>query len=166
MQPNFFPFFFRIIEYSEDITVVIMPRDRDPAPMEESGNDSTTSSTSATSGISFLSGTCPDPSCQTKLYCLSNYPSVECPRCGQRHELTTLHNVREEKGDVYNTALFAIKSLLAGIKPEPGTDNIKVRASSRAVPSPRVCPDIDNDMNSTVDWVLKNPPIFYLTGIF
>ena len=99
-----------------------MPRDSSPAPMEESGDEST-------SGISFLSGNCPDPSCQTKLYCLSSYPSIECTQCGQRHDLTALQNVKEEKGNVYNTALFAIKSLLAGIKPEPGTDNIKVSNS-------------------------------------
>ena len=115
--------FFCSIFNSDDITVVIMPRDsargNAPVPVEENGND-------GTSGIKFLSGTCPDSGCQTKLYCLSSYPSVECTGCGQRHDLTALQNVKEEKGDVYNTALFAIKSLIAGIKPEPGTDNIKV----------------------------------------
>ncbi|XP_070199281.1 deubiquitinating protein VCPIP1-like isoform X3 [Littorina saxatilis] len=72
------------------------------------------------------SGNCPDPSCQTKLTCWSTYSTVECSGCGQRHDVKALQNLKQEKEDAYNTALYTIKSIIAGIKPEPGTDNIKV----------------------------------------
>ena len=104
--------------------------------MEEGGE----SSGESMPAISFLSGTCPDPKCQTRLYWLSNYQSIECTGCGQMHPRSVLQNVKEEKGDMYHTALFALKSLIAGCKPEPGTDNVKVRSNTnRRLSSEYVC---------------------------
>ncbi|XP_076471007.1 deubiquitinating protein VCPIP1-like isoform X2 [Babylonia areolata] len=116
-----------------------MPRGSAQVAMEEEGGSSSGGGDSGggagggrggVAGIRFLSGTCPDPKCQTRLYCMSSYQSIECTGCGQLHTQSALQNLKEEEGDVYNTALLAFKTLIAGVKPEPGTDNVKVHGLS------------------------------------
>lgn len=108
-----------------------MPRvgSQSQVPMEEESGG-VDKGLDGVAGVRFLSGTCPDPKCQARLYCMSSYQSIECTGCGQVHTQSALQNLKEEKGDIYNTALLAIKSLIAGVKPEPGPDNVKVHGLS------------------------------------
>ena len=80
-----------------------------------------------TAGIeksSLLSGTCPDPQCGVELFFASILTRVECVSCGQHHDRATLKNVKPMDS---GKATQALKSLLIkGIKPKPGTDNVKV----------------------------------------
>ncbi|KAL8614225.1 hypothetical protein ACOMHN_026442 [Nucella lapillus] len=113
-----------IYHLDNDLTIIVqLVRGSQIAMEEESGGADR--GLDGVAGVHFLSGTCPDPKCQTRLYCMSSYQSIECTGCGQLHAQSALQKVKEEKGDIYNTALLAIKSLIAGVKPEPGTDNVK-----------------------------------------
>ena len=42
--------------------------------------------------ISYASGICPDDQCQMKLYYPTHEASVECPGCGQRHNIEDIHD--------------------------------------------------------------------------
>ncbi|XP_030630320.1 deubiquitinating protein VCIP135 [Chanos chanos] len=79
-----------------------------------------------------LSGTCPDPKCQAKLF----FPaygsiSIECTECGQRHEQRNLLNV-EEVTDPDVVLHNLLRNALLGVTgaPKKGTDLVKVMGLS------------------------------------
>ncbi|KAM4605758.1 deubiquitinating protein VCPIP1 [Polymixia lowei] len=79
-----------------------------------------------------LSGTCPDPRCQARLF----FPaygsiSIECTECGQRHEQKNLLNV-EEVTDPDVVLHNLLRNALLGVTgaPKKGTDLVKVMGLS------------------------------------
>ncbi|KAK6490979.1 deubiquitinating protein VCIP135-like [Huso huso] len=79
-----------------------------------------------------LSGTCPDPKCQARLF----YPaygsvSIECTECGQRHEQKNLQNV-EEVTDPEVVLHNLLRNALLGVTgaPKKGTELVKVMGLS------------------------------------
>ncbi|XP_028834527.1 deubiquitinating protein VCIP135 [Denticeps clupeoides] len=79
-----------------------------------------------------LSGTCPDPKCQARLF----FPaygsvSIECTECGQRHEQKNLLNV-EEVTDPDVVLHNLLRNALLGVAgaPKKGTDLVKVMGLS------------------------------------
>lgn len=77
-----------------------------------------------------LSATCPDEACCARLFFPSYDQSVECPQCGQRHDRTTLHNVKEvsNPGIAFHSLIRNI--LISNLVPKHGEDTIKVRGLS------------------------------------
>ncbi|XP_059915142.1 deubiquitinating protein VCPIP1 [Gadus macrocephalus] len=79
-----------------------------------------------------LSGTCPDPKCQARLF----FPaygsiSIECTECGQRHEQKSLLNV-EEVTDPDVVLHNLLRNALLGVTgaPKKGTELVKVMGLS------------------------------------
>ncbi|XP_041103412.1 deubiquitinating protein VCPIP1 isoform X2 [Polyodon spathula] len=79
-----------------------------------------------------LSGTCPDPKCQARLF----FPaygsvSIECTECGQRHEQKNLQNV-EEVTDPDVVLHNLLRNALLGVTgaPKKGTELVKVMGLS------------------------------------
>lgn len=79
-----------------------------------------------------LSGTCPDPKCQARLF----FPaygsvSIECTECGQRHEQKNLLNV-EEVTDPDVVLHNLLRNALLGVTgaPKKGTELVKVMGLS------------------------------------
>ncbi|XP_038859891.1 deubiquitinating protein VCPIP1 [Salvelinus namaycush] len=79
-----------------------------------------------------LSGTCPDPKCQARLF----FPaygsiSIECTECGQRHEQNNLLNV-EEVTDPDVVLHNLLRNALLGVTgaPKKGTELVKVMGLS------------------------------------
>ncbi|XP_037538378.1 deubiquitinating protein VCIP135 isoform X2 [Nematolebias whitei] len=79
-----------------------------------------------------LSGTCPDPKCQARLF----FPaygsiSIECTECGQRHEQRNLLNV-EEVTDPDVVLHNLLRNALLGVTgaPKKGTELVKVMGLS------------------------------------
>ncbi|XP_042354311.1 deubiquitinating protein VCPIP1 [Plectropomus leopardus] len=79
-----------------------------------------------------LSGTCPDPKCQARLF----FPaygsvSIECTECGQRHEQKNLINV-EEVTDPDVVLHNLLRNALLGVTgaPKKGTELVKVMGLS------------------------------------
>lgn len=79
-----------------------------------------------------LSGTCPDPKCQARLFFPANGSiSIECTECGQRHEQKNLLNV-EEVTDPDVVLHNLLRNALLGVTgaPKKGTELVKVMGLS------------------------------------
>ena len=77
-----------------------------------------------------LCGRCPDPECKATLFFPASDMSIQCSKCGQRHPKSAILEVAE----VTNPNVFlrsVIKDLiLTNLKPQKGTDTVKVRGVS------------------------------------
>ncbi|XP_028328598.1 deubiquitinating protein VCIP135 [Gouania willdenowi] len=79
-----------------------------------------------------LSGTCPDPKCQARLFFPAHGSvSIECTECGQRHEQKNLMNV-EEVTDPDVVLHNLLRNALLGVTgaPKKGTELVKVMGLS------------------------------------
>ncbi|XP_030016558.1 deubiquitinating protein VCIP135-like [Sphaeramia orbicularis] len=79
-----------------------------------------------------LSGTCPDPKCQARLFFPAHGSvSIECTECGQRHEQKNLLNV-EEVTDPDVVLHNLLRNALLGVTgaPKKGTELVKVMGLS------------------------------------
>ncbi|XP_066508884.1 deubiquitinating protein VCPIP1-like [Hoplias malabaricus] len=79
-----------------------------------------------------LSGTCPDPQCQAKLFFPAHGSgSIECTECGQRHQQRALLNV-EEVTDPDLVLHNLLRNALLGVTgaPKKGTELVKVMGLS------------------------------------
>ncbi|KAI3374128.1 hypothetical protein L3Q82_005989 [Scortum barcoo] len=79
-----------------------------------------------------LSGTCPDPKCQARLFFPAHGSvSIECTECGQRHEQRSLLNV-EEVTDPDVVLHNLLRNALLGVTgaPKKGTELVKVMGLS------------------------------------
>ncbi|KAJ3596497.1 hypothetical protein NHX12_002904 [Muraenolepis orangiensis] len=79
-----------------------------------------------------LSGTCPDPRCQARLFFPAHGSvSIECTECGQRHEQKSLLNV-EEVTDPDVVLHNLLRNALLGVTgaPKKGTELVKVMGLS------------------------------------
>ncbi|XP_040028364.2 deubiquitinating protein VCPIP1 [Gasterosteus aculeatus] len=79
-----------------------------------------------------LSGTCPDPKCQARLFFPAHGSvSIECTECGQRHEQRHLLNV-EEVTDPDVVLHNLLRNALLGVTgaPKKGTELVKVMGLS------------------------------------
>lgn len=79
-----------------------------------------------------LSGTCPDPKCQARLFFPAHGSvSIECTDCGQRHEQKNLLNV-EEVTDPDVVLHNLLRNALLGVTgaPKKGTELVKVMGLS------------------------------------
>lgn len=123
---------------NDDITIIMIPGDqgsssrRSPVPGPSTSKSSRERSTSG-DNYRILTGVCPDPKCQTKLHFLSVNTSVECTSCGQRHDKKALLNVSEAPKSASAVQSFLQSYFLGKLKPECGTDNIKVHGLSNYV---------------------------------
>lgn len=79
-----------------------------------------------------LSGTCPDPKCQARLFFPAHgSASIECTECGQRHEQRSLREV-EEVTDPDVVLHNLLRNALLGVTgaPKKGTELVKVMGLS------------------------------------
>uniref|UniRef100_A0A3Q3WH10 Deubiquitinating protein VCPIP1 n=1 Tax=Mola mola TaxID=94237 RepID=A0A3Q3WH10_MOLML len=79
-----------------------------------------------------LSGTCPDPKCQARLFFPAHGSvSIECTECGQRHEQSNLLNI-EEVTDPDVVLHNLLRNALLGVTgaPKKGTELVKVMGLS------------------------------------
>lgn len=79
-----------------------------------------------------LSGTCPDPKCQARLFFPAHGSvSIECTECGQRHEQRNLRSV-EEVTDPDVVLHNLLRNALLGVTgaPKKGTELVKVMGLS------------------------------------
>ncbi|XP_051879716.1 deubiquitinating protein VCPIP1 isoform X1 [Pristis pectinata] len=77
-----------------------------------------------------LSGTCPDPKCQARLFFPAYGVSIECTECGQRHEQRNLLKV-EEVTDPDVVLHNLLRNALLGVTaPKKGTEMVKVMGLS------------------------------------
>ena len=78
--------------------------------------------------ISYASGICPDDQCQMKLYYPTHEASVECPGCGQRHQITDIHDrvvLKEE-----NKVELSIQQARQAFGKKTAPDLVQVRGIS------------------------------------
>lgn len=80
-----------------------------------------------------MCGTCPDEECQARLYFPSYDSSIECTRCGQRHERTLLKDVAEVTNPDVALHNLLMNVLLGNAKPKKGADDVKVLGLSNYV---------------------------------
>ena len=80
--------------------------------------------------IRYASGICPDEQCQMKLYYPTHEVSVECPGCGQRHNITDIHDRIElkEKENKVELSIQQMRHAFMGKKTAP--DLVQVRGIS------------------------------------
>nr|XP_006131535.1 deubiquitinating protein VCIP135 [Pelodiscus sinensis] len=84
-----------------------------------------------------FSGTCPDPSCQARLFFPAHGPlssgSIECTDCGQRHEQRQLLGVEEVTDPdlvLHNLLRNALLGVSGGAPPRKNTELVKVMGLS------------------------------------
>lgn len=79
--------------------------------------------------VSYASGICPDEQCQMKLYFPTHEASVECPGCGQRHNITDIRDRTELKEEnKVELNIQQVRQAFMGKKTAP--DLVQVRGIS------------------------------------
>ena len=73
-----------------------------------------------------LTGLCPDPGCQAKLFFPAYESSIECTSCGQRHTQQSLKNVEQVTNPEVALHNMVRNILLGNTTPKKGAESVKV----------------------------------------
>lgn len=97
---------------------------------QQQGGGDLEAAETAESNVSYASGICPDEQCQMKLYYPTHEVSVECPGCGQRHNISDIRDrvLLKEKENKTELSIQQMRQAFTGKK--KGPELVQVRGIS------------------------------------